>query len=155
MSAPEAGAAGGGIERIACATYTHARRHPMVLGQIGGWTPPFQLTPAQIVVLIVSVVIETQTWRFWGPHIPAALGVAVALGLPAFAAWAVRRGRVEGRSLARTVAGYLTLFTRPVRSQVGGKPYRPQRRPVLTSTRIFVGAGDVGSFAGPFEDDAV
>jgi hypothetical protein len=30
-------------DEIICATYTHARRHPMVLGNIGGWTPPWQL----------------------------------------------------------------------------------------------------------------
>jgi hypothetical protein len=135
-AADEAGA----VQRISCATYTHARRHPMVLGQIGGWTPPFQLSPAQIVVLIVSVVVETQTWRFWGPRLPGFVGVAIGLGVPAFAAWGVRRGRVEGRSLARTAAGYLTLFTRPVKSQIGGKPYRAERRPLLTSTRVFVAA---------------
>ena len=49
-------------QSIQCATYTHARRHPMVLGSIGGWSPPFQLTMTQLGVLLASVLpraIET------------------------------------------------------------------------------------------------
>ena len=79
---------------IVCATYTHARRHPMVMGQIGGWTPPFQLTLTQLAVLIVSFVIETQTWQYWGRFFPRMAGVVLALGLPCLLAWIVRRTRI-------------------------------------------------------------
>jgi hypothetical protein len=127
------------VERISCATYTHARRHPMVLGQIGGWTPPFQLSPAQIGVLLVSVLVETQTWRMWGTHLPPVLSIALAIGIPVGMAWGVRKGRVEGRSLVRTAAGHLTLLARHGASQVGGRNYRPERRPVIGLTRVFVG----------------
>lgn len=130
-------------ERISCATYTHARRHPMVLGQIGGWTPPFQLTAAQIVVLLVSVVLETQTWRWWGARLPPVLGVAAAVGVPFFLTWAVRRGRLEGRSLARTGMGWLALGLRPRLGRVGGQPYRQGRPVALGHVRVFVGIGDL------------
>ena len=129
-------------DRIACATYTHARRHPMVLGQIGGWTPPFQLTPAQLVVLITSIVVESQTWRWWGAYMPPVLGVAIAAGLPCGATWAVRRGRVEGRSLGRTALGWLVLYTQGSAGRVGGRPNRPERPRLLTPVRTFVAAGD-------------
>jgi hypothetical protein len=131
---------GPGDDRLACATYTHARRHPMVLGQIGGWTPPFQLTPAQIVVLLVSLIIEAQTWRWWGRALPSFVSVILAVGVPCGLTWAVRRGRVEGRSLVRAAAGYLTLAARRGVGQVGGRPYRPARRTVLSSARVFVAA---------------
>jgi hypothetical protein len=128
-------------ERIGCATYTHARRHPMVIGQIGGWTPPFQLSPAQIVVLLVSVVGISQTWRWWGPHLPGALGVLVAIGLPVALTWLVRRGRLEGRSLVRTAVGWLVLSTRPRRGRAAGRAYRPARPRLLRGAPVFVAGG--------------
>ena len=131
-------------DRIACATYTHARRHPMVLGQIGGWTPPFQLTPAQIGVLLVTLVLEAQTWRMWGSVLPPALSVVLAIGVPLGMTWAVRRGRVEGRSLVRAAGGYLTLLSRRGMGQVGGRPYRKARPSLLGPARVFVAADPWG-----------
>jgi hypothetical protein len=138
-AAPDEGA----VERIACATYTHARRHPMVLGQIGGWTPPFQLTPAQIGALLVCVLLEAQTWRIWG-QLPPIMSVALAVAFPVAVTWGVRKGRVEGRSLVRAAAGYLTLLSRYGVGQVGGRAYRPARRSLLAAPRVFVGVGNPG-----------
>ena len=131
-------------ERITCATYTHARRHPMVIGQIAGWTPPFQLTPAQIVVLLVAVAVESQTWRWWGPHLPRTFGVMLAVGLPGVLTWAVRRGRLEGRSLVRTAAGWLTLWARPRGGRVGGRRNRSPVPRLLGNAPVFVAAGEEG-----------
>jgi hypothetical protein len=131
---------------IVCATYTHARRHPMVMGQIGGWTPPFQLTLTQLAVLIVSFAIETQTWRYWGPFLPRMAGVVVALGLPCLLAWVVRRTRLEGRSLPRFVAGWLTYVAMPRSGRVGGRAYRPSRPLWPYYERIYVAPA-------PREDD--
>jgi hypothetical protein len=130
------------VERLACATYTHARRHPMVLGQIAGWTPPFQLSAAQIAVLLITVLVESQTWRYWGAYLPPSLAVGVAVGLPAGLTWLVRRGRLEGRTLARTAVGWLQLWSRPRHGLVGGRGYRPA--PVRSSrdVRVFVAAGE-------------
>src|SRR5688572_19420529 len=86
---------------ITCATYTHARRHPMVLGRIAGWTPPFQLTISQLAVLLVMFLVLVWTWHLWGPLVPGSSGVLVVVGVPSGAAWAARRARVEGRSLPR------------------------------------------------------
>jgi hypothetical protein len=135
-------------DRLVCATYTHARRHPMVLGQIGGWTPPFQLTPAQIGVLLVAVLVETQTWRWWGRLLPPAVSVVLAVGVPLGLTWAVRRGRVEGRSLVRTAAGHLALASRRGVGRVGGRPYRSGRRPALAPARTFVAAEPLPVAAG-------
>jgi hypothetical protein len=117
----------------------------MVLGQIGGWTPPFQLTPAQIVVLLVTLVVEAQTWRWWGAFLPPFLSVILALGVPFGVTWAVRRSRVEGRSLVRAAAGYLALAARRGVGDVGGRPYRPERRAPLAPVRVFVAADPAGA----------
>jgi hypothetical protein len=125
-------------QRLACATYTHARRHPMVVGQIGGWTPPFQLTGPQVVVLLAGVVVESQTWRWWGAYLPPVVGVMVAVGVPCAAVWAVRRARVEGRSVVRAALGRLALWIRPRPGRVGGRPNRPTRPPLVGPARTFV-----------------
>jgi hypothetical protein len=125
-------------ERIACATYTHARRHPMVIGQIGGWTPPFTLSIAQVTVLLVTVLIEAQTWRWWGAYLPPTVAVVVALGLPCLLTWLVRRGRVEGRNVTRAAAGWLAFLCRPRDGRVGGRANRPARPPLAAPTRVFV-----------------
>lgn len=50
---------------IACASYTHARRHPMVLGHIAGWAPPFQLTITQVLVALTTFMLLTWSWQVW------------------------------------------------------------------------------------------
>jgi conjugation transfer TcpE-like protein len=127
---------------ILCATYTHARRHPMVLGQIGGWTPPFQLTMTQLAVLIITFLVETQTWRWWGVFLPRMAGVIVAIGLPCLLAWVVRRTRIEGRSLPRFVAGWFVYAAMPRRGKAGGRPYRPAKPLWPYYERIYVTAGE-------------
>jgi hypothetical protein len=127
---------------IMCATYTHARRHPMVMGQIGGWTPPFQLTLTQLGVLIVSFLVEMRTWSLWGPLLPRMFAVLLALGLPCLLAWAVRRTRVEGRSLPRFAMGWVGYMSSPRRGRVGGRPYRSARPSLWPTSRTVWVASD-------------
>jgi hypothetical protein len=128
-------------DRVPCATYTHARRLPMVLGKLGDWTPPFQLTMPQVVVLIVTVLVETQTWRFWAPQLPGVAATVVFITVPILLAWAVRHARVEGRSLARFAAGAITYLARPRSGRAGGRVYRQARPAVLARYRIYVEEG--------------
>lgn len=127
-------------DEIICATYTHARRHPMVLGNIGGWTPPFQLTLVQVAVLIVAYVVELQTWSVWGAYLPAAPGLILAIGLPCLVAWGVRHTRIEGRSLPRLAVGWVQFLARPRQGAVGGRPYRPERPRAPLGGYIYVAA---------------
>ena len=129
-------------DEIICATYTHARRHPMVLGNIGGWTPPFQLTLVQVAVLIVTYVVEVQTWSMWGGHLPSGVALIVGFGLPCLLAWAVRHTRIEGRSLPRLAVGWLQFLARPRGGQVGGRPYRPERARAPLAGSVYVAGGD-------------
>lgn len=131
-------------EQIVCATYTHARRHPLVLGNIAGWTPPFQLSLPQMGVLVVVFLLEMQTWRLWAPLLPRSVALVVAVGLPCGLAWAVRRARVEGRSLARTGLGWLMLLSTPASGRVGGRPYHAARAVRLGTAQMYVARGDEG-----------
>lgn len=125
---------------ITCATYTHARRHPMVLGRIAGWTPPFQLTISQLVVLLVTFLVLVWTWDLWGPLVPGSAGMLIVLGVPSAAAWAARRARVEGRSLPRAAVGFVQLALGPTRGTLHGKPVRPHRsRPVAMRAHVTIG----------------
>jgi hypothetical protein len=129
---------------IGCATYTHARRHPMVLGNIGGWTPPFQLSLTQIAVIVVVFVLEIQTRHLWVGWVPRIPGVLMTLALPCVLAWVVRRTRVEGRSLPRLAVGALRYLWAPTRGQVGGRAYRPARPSAPFLTAIYVADGGDG-----------
>ena len=128
-------------DELVCATYTHARRHPMVLGDIGGWTPPFKLTMTQVVVLTTVWTVEVATWRWWSPITPAPLRAFVTLVLPCVLAWLARRARIEGRSLPRFVLGWLVLHMSPNRGQVGGRPYRPGRPIAPLRSPVYVAGG--------------
>ncbi len=123
---------------VRCASYTHARRHPMVLGQIGGWTPPFQLTVTQIVVLLVTFVALVWSWSLWAEFLPSTIALLVTAGLPTGAAWAVRRVRIEGRSLARAAAGYVGLWCVPRGGVVAGRPHRAPRPVHTAGQRMWV-----------------
>ena len=125
---------------IACASYTHARRHPMVLGRIGGWAPPFQLSIAQIVVAGASFAAMTWSWSAWARFMPDTVAMVVAAGVPVGAAWALRRVRIEGRSLPRAALGYLVLWSQPAAGVAGGRPYRPGHPRRTAGARTWVSA---------------
>jgi len=123
---------------IQCATYTHARRHPMVLGHIGGWTPPFQLSLPQLGVVVVTIWLEAWSYKWWGPIVPRLLGLMLAVALPCLLAWAVRGARAEGRGLPRTALAYIAMAWSPRTGHVGGRAHHHARagRPGLS--RVYV-----------------
>lgn len=122
---------------LACASYTHARRHPLVLGKIGGWAPPFQLSIAQLLVLGSGLGVLAWTWELWARG-PRLVNLVVLGGLPALAAWAVRHARIEGRDALRTLAGVVSWASAPRGGALGGRPARLGRVSVLRPVRVFV-----------------
>jgi hypothetical protein len=118
----------GASDHVLCATYTHARRHPLVIGNVAGWTPPFQLSLPQLVVLAITFWFEMQTWDLWGRYLPRTVGIVVAVCIPCAVAWVVRRARVEGRTLARAAVGYIAWLSTPRHGRVRGRPL-PAARP--------------------------
>jgi hypothetical protein len=130
-------------DHITCATYTHARRHPMVIGQIGGWTPPFQLSVTQIAVLIVAIWLEYQTWPYWLGYLPPPVALLLAAVIPSVLTWGVRRARIEGRSLPRTALGWISLLSVPRPGKVGGRAYRGARAAPMGRAAVLVARGEV------------
>jgi len=127
-------------DQVMCATYTHARRHPIVLGKIAGWTPPFQISVPQMAVIVGVFAFEMMTWRYWRLVLPQTLATVLAISLPWVLAWAVRRARVEGRSLVRTAAGHLMLLVASPTGSVGGRPYTQARKADLRGDVVRVEA---------------
>lgn len=117
---------------IECSTFTHARRHPKVLGKVGGWTLPVQLSVAQLVVLFLGYLMLAITQPLWG--IFGGLNTFILVGVPAVAAWAVRRARVEGRDVLRWLAGHAAFLATPKRGVRRGRPIREPLRIRPTST---------------------
>lgn len=107
---------------VACASYTHARRHPKVLGKIGGWAPPVQLSLVQLATFASTATVLVMAWDWWAGWMPPVLRLVVIVSAPSLAAWAVRRSRVEGRSLVRTAAGFMTLASQPRTGTLAGRP---------------------------------
>ena len=128
-----------GLGAVVCRSYTHARRHPAVIGKIGGWTLPSPVSPAQLGVLIGSFVLLVQTRRLWA-QLPAVMNLVVLAGVPLGLAWAVRHLRMEGRSPVRMAAGVVCLLSAPPGGARQGRPLRPTR-PVACRGRVLLDPG--------------
>lgn len=116
--------------RLVCRSYTHARRHPQVIGRIGGWTLPSPITPTQLGVLLVSALALVRCRAVWA-HLPGAVNSVVLLGLPMALAWLARHLRADGRSPIRFAVGVLSYVGAP---RCGS--YLGRRTPTLRRTRI-------------------
>jgi hypothetical protein len=121
---------------IECQTYTHARRFPLVVGQIGGYYLPVPWTPAQLIVAIGTLVLLLWTRRGWA-HFGAIGNIVVVLGLPLMLSWLVRHLRIEGRSTVRALAGFVRYLTRSRGGRLHGRPVAPARVHQLRDTRVF------------------
>jgi hypothetical protein len=119
----------------------------MVLGSIGGWSPPFQVTMTQLGVLLASVLVINKSWHLWGPLFPPIVSVLLALAVPTAAAWAARRVKIEGRSPGRAALGWLMLVCAPQAGSCGGQPAREPGAVRLASAATWLAprAGREGS----------
>ena len=126
---------------VTCATYTHARRHPWVLGAIGNWALPFQVTLTQVAVLVISVLVVKETWPLWGPALPGEVAAVLTVGVTGGLTWAARRVRIEGRGPARAAAGWVQFWLTPAEGTAGGRPVREGRSVNLRAVRVYVARG--------------
>ncbi len=118
-------------ERIECSSYTHARRHPLVIGKlaIGQGRQahlPTPITPAQLGVLVATVLVLLVTQPLWA-HLGGFGNLAVMALLPLGLSWSVRHFRMEGRSPFRMALGALAYLTRARTGKAHGKRLGPQR----------------------------
>lgn len=127
-------------EGLLCRSYTHARTHPMVVGKIGKYTLPFQMSPTQVLALLGSFFVLLWTRRIWA-HLPGLFDLLVQVAVPVALAWALRHLRMEGRSPMRMGYGVIAYAFSPKGGVVGGRAYREPGTQTLRGTRIFVAPG--------------
>lgn len=110
---------------LPCRVYTHARRHPVVIGNIQGLRIP-PVTPAQLFVGIGSLAVLLLTQPLWS-RFGGALNSLVLFGVPLGLAFAARALRIEGRAPWRAGLGWLMLMFTPRAGTRLGRPERAER----------------------------
>ncbi len=114
---------------IECWSYTHARRHPSVLGKVGGANLPFgPYSPAQIVTFMVLFALLLMTKGTWGHVIHGGvMRTGVLIFVPGGAMWFVRNVKVEGRSPFRFLIGFIQSWIAPRHGLCRGKRMKRRR----------------------------
>lgn len=127
---------------VSCRVYTHARRHPVVIGNIQGLRIP-PVTPAQLLLGVSSLVLLTVSHPLWAHFGTAGNGI-VFLGVPLGLAFAARALRVEGRAPWRAGLGWLMLVAAPRRGLRLGRPERTTRLVRRYRPRSWIAEVDYG-----------
>jgi hypothetical protein len=123
-------------DSVACRSYTHARRYPWVIGKVGGWQLPTQLSLAQLAAMGAGLLVVVQTRGAWA-HLPRMANLLVEIVVPGSCGWATRHLRPEGRTPFRALAGLATYLATPRLGRVQGRPLQePPARPLVC--RIYV-----------------
>lgn len=122
---------------IECHTYTHARRFPLVIGQIGGFHLPVPWTPAQLVVAVGTLLLLLMTRGVWA-HLGVVGNVVVIIGLPLTLSFVVRHLKIEGRSTARALAGFARYLSRSRTGKLHGRSVPRTSSHRHSPSRIFV-----------------
>lgn len=126
-----------GEQRLVCRSYTYARRFPLVIGKLGGWSPLWgPASISQYVVGVATAVVLFQSRGLWA-HLGAAGNLTVAVCLPFLLAWMVRRVRVEGRDPLRALVGVACYAFAPRHGVVRGRPAARPGPVRLPPARVF------------------
>ncbi len=123
-------------------SYTHALRHPVIIGKVAGWSLPWAMSATQlgtIAATATALLIARPVWAHLGGIGNLTLFTVVVAG----SGWAVRHWRIEGRSPLRVAASVATLWTSPsarfgVRNGTPAVPPRSRRShtaPVVVDAR--------------------
>lgn len=124
-----------------CRVYTHARRHPIIIGNIQGLRIP-PVTPAQLLVGVGSLVLLVVTQPVWA-HFGGAVNGLIMIATPLGLAFAARALRVEGRAPWRAAMGWFTLVTAPRAGKRLGRVERTRSFPRSYTQRAWIAEIDV------------
>lgn len=95
------------FSHVVCRSYTHARRFPLVIGNIQGLRLRVPWTPTQLAVAVGAFLVLINTRHLWA-HLSPVANALVLAGVPVGLAVAARAVRVEGRAPWRFALGWLT-----------------------------------------------
>lgn len=116
---------------ITCVAYTKARRHPHVVGVIGGKVMPWPSTNTQLGAFIGTALFLLKFRSIWGAFIPVVFQFILIVGLPCLAWWAVRYWHPDDRSPARYAVGVAAYALRPKQGRRNGRAIRLGRARAL------------------------
>ena len=118
-------------------SYTHALRHPVIIGRVAGWRLPWALSVTQLGAVAATAILLLATRPVWA-HLGGVGNLALFSLIVGGAAWAVRHWRIEGRSPITAAVGILSVALRPRRrSTRNGRRVRAPR-PVGGSAPVTV-----------------
>lgn len=125
---------------IVCHVYTKARRHPKVIGVIGGKVMPYVSTNAQLGAFIGTALFLLKFRRLYG-FLPIPLQLIVIVGLPVGAWFAVRFWQPDDRSPLGFVAAGAAYLTRPRQGRRRGRAVRISARGRAAGGNFFFSGG--------------
>lgn len=126
--------------RLDCRVYTHARRHPIIIGNIQGLRIP-PVTPAQLLVGVGSLVLLVITQPLWA-HFGGVMNGLVMIATPLGLAFAARALRVEGRAPWRAALGWFALVSAPRQGKRLGKVERSRSFSRSYTQRVWIAEVD-------------
>ena len=120
-------------------SYTHALRHPIIIGRIAGWRLPWALSVTQLGAVGATAVALLATRPVWA-HLGGVGNLVLFALFVGGAGWAARHWRIEGRSPIAAAAGILSVTLLPGRrcTRNGGPVRAP--RPARGSAPVTVSA---------------
>ena len=133
-------------------SYTHALRHPIIIGRVAGWRLPWALSATQLGVIAGATGLLLLTRSLWA-HLGGVANLAVFCLTVGGAGWAVRHWRIEGRSPLRVAAGVITVALGPgssrgIRNCLPVRRSRPIRSQATEVTVTQLPAGMIGGSDG-------
>ncbi|HMG41392.1 MAG TPA: hypothetical protein VK611_08680 [Acidimicrobiales bacterium] len=121
---------------LECRVYTHARRHPIIIGNIQGLRIP-PVTPAQLLVGVGALVVLVATQPLWA-HFGSVINGLAMITIPLGLAFAARALRVEGRAPWRYALGWFNMVAAPKGGKRLGKADRTWTMPRHYTQRTWV-----------------
>lgn len=124
-------------------SYTHARRHPAVLGKVGGAVLPFgPYSIEQLVAGGVVFVLTFLTRPVWSLMFGGSFGALLMfVGAPGATMWAARNLRPERRSPLRAAIGLAKAFAAPAGGMTRNRP-QTMPRPRRMAQTILISGGE-------------
>lgn len=109
-------------------SYTHALRHPIVIGRIAGWRLPWALSATQLGAVAAATGMLLASRPVWA-HLGGVGNLAVFALTVGGAGWAARHWRIEGRSPMSVAVGMINVKLGPGRRRGvrNGQPVRALR----------------------------
>ena len=95
-------------------SYTHALRHPIIIGRVAGWRLPWALSVTQLGAIGATAVALLATRPVW-THLGGVGNLVLFSLFVGGAGWAARHWRIEGRSPIVAAVGILSVALLPAR----------------------------------------